>query len=165
MTIWRRRWRLAGTTTTSQDRCPDEIPQLQATLLVVFLKVLAWLNATVGLHRYDEVHPALEAVGSRRTVQRWVARLCPEADRWQGALRIAVIERFEPRPVERMFPSGLSPPASLRCRRWQKPQAIYSLWTGLSFLVRGSVAMNCSITALLVEAQRRLETRTNIAAP
>ena len=150
---------------TRQDRCPDEIPQLQATLLVVFLKVLAWLNATVGLHRYDELIPALEAAGSRRTVQRWVARLCPDADRWQGALRVAVIERFEPRPVERLFPSGLSPPVSLRCRRWQKPQAIYSLWTGLSFLVRGAVAMTCSITALLVEAQRRLETQTPIAAP
>lgn len=132
---------------------------------MVFLKVLAWLNATVGLHRYDELIPALEAAGSRRTVQRWVARLLAEADRWQGALRIAVIERSEPRPVERLFPSGLSPPESLRRRRWQKPQAIYSLWTGLSFLVQSAVAMKCSITALLVEARRRLETRTNIAAP
>lgn len=153
----RRRWRLAGTTTTRLDRSPDEVGGVRSALLVVLVKLAAWVLSGEGLHVYEERHPALETMGSRRTVQRWLARLLPDADRVQGALRTAVVERSEPQPVERLFPGGVSPPEAIRRRRWKDPEATYSLAIGLAFLVEGAVVLSTSATVLLAEAQMRLD--------
>jgi hypothetical protein len=109
----------------------------------------------VGLHVYQESQPALEEAGSRRTVQRWLHRLLPDAAQVQGALRTAVIERSEPQPVERLFPGGVSPPVAIRCRRWKDPEAVYRLATGLVFLVEGAVARSISATVLLAAGPSR----------
>jgi len=106
---------------------------------------------------YAEALPALDAAGARRTVQRWLHRLLPDAARLQGALRTAVIERSEPQPIERLFPVGLSPPEAVRCRRWKNPDATYRLVTGLAFLVEGAVALSLTATGLLAEAQQRFD--------
>ncbi len=66
-TVLRRRWRLHGTTTTRLDRSPDEVGRRHVVLLVLLLKVWAWLSSDEGVHVYEEQHPALEAHGSRRT--------------------------------------------------------------------------------------------------
>ncbi len=155
--VARRRWRMAGSTTTRQDRTPDEVGGVGVVLLAVLLKLAGWVLSGVGLHVYDEGRPALEAVGSRRTLQRWLHRLLPDAARVQGALRTAVIERSEPQPVERLFPGGVSPPVAIRCRRWKDPEAVYRLAIGLVFLVEGAVALSTSATVLLAEALKRLD--------
>jgi hypothetical protein len=163
-TILRRRWRLHGTTRTHLDRSPDEVGRRHVVLLVVLLKLGAWLTSDVGVHAYDELDPALEARGSRRTVQRWLHALLPDAVRLQQALRTAVVERFEPQPVERLFPGGLSPPDGIRRRRWKDPDKTYALATGLVFLIRGAEAGASSATVLLAEARRRLDGPLDIAA-
>ena len=98
--IQRRRWRLFGTTTTRQDRSPDEAGGIRSTLLVVLLKLASWLLSGEGLHVYDEAPPILDPLGCRPTVQHWQQRIFPDAARVQGALRTAVVERSEPQPVE-----------------------------------------------------------------
>jgi hypothetical protein len=163
-TILRRRWRLHGTTTTRLDRSPDEVGRRHVVLLVLLLKVWAWLSSDVGVHVYEEHHPELESHGSRRTVQRWLRALLPDAVRLQQVLRTAVIERFEPQPVERLFPGGLSPPEGIRRRRWKDPDAIYALATGLVFLHRGAEAGAFSMTVHLALARRRLDGPLNIAS-
>ena len=155
--IQRRRWRFFGTTTTRQDRSPDEAGGIRSTLLVVVLKLASWLLSGEGLHVYDEIVPVLDAVGCRRTVQRWQQRIFPDAARVQGALRTAVVERSEPQPIERLFPGGLSPPEAIRRRRWKDPEATYRLAMGLAFLVHGAQALSTSATVLLAEAQARLD--------
>ena len=156
-TVARRRWLLHGTTQTRLDRSPDEMGGVQVVLLVVLVKLWSWLSSDQGLQTYDEVVPALEAHGSRRTVQRWLHRLLPAAVQLQQALRTAVIEVSEPQPVERLFPGGLSPPAAVRRRRWKDLDATYSLATGLAFLFDGACALSTSATALLAEAQQGLD--------
>lgn len=155
--VERRRWRLRGTTSTHLDRSPDEVGGTHAVLLVVFLKLGAWLLSPDGLHVYEERLPALDAAGSRRSVQRWLHRLLPDADRVQGALRTAVVERSEPQPIERLFPGGVSPPGAVRRRRWKNPEATYRLATGLAFLVQGADALSTSVTVLLAEARKGLD--------
>lgn len=162
-TVARRRWRLYRTTHTRVDRCPDEVGRRHAALLVLLLKLAAWLLSGKGVHAYDEDFPALEGHGARRTVQRWLGVFVPDAVRLQQALRTAVIERFEPQPVERLFPAGLSPPESIRRRRWKDPDRIYALATGLVSLIRGAEA-GASMTVLLAEARRRLDGSLHIAA-
>lgn len=155
--VVRRRWRLGRSSTTRLDRAPDEVAGVHVAALVVLLKLASWLLSGTGLHVYEERVAALDAVGSRRSVQRWLACLLPDAARAEGALRTAVIERSEPQPVERLFPGGLSPPAAIRCRRWKDPGAAYRLATGLAYLVDGAVALLTSATVLLAEAQSRLD--------
>ena len=161
--VARRRWRLAGTTTTRLDRAPDEVPWSGCALLVVFLRLASWLLSGEGVHRHEVELPALEAVASRRAVQNWLHRLLPAASRVEGALRTAAIERSEPRPVERLFPGGLSPPVDARQRRWKDPGATYRLATGLAILARGAAALDTPATVLLAEA--RLEADGILSIP
>lgn len=155
--VVRRRWRLGRSATTHLDRAPDEVGGIHVATLVVLVKLASWLLSGDGLHVYEEPVAALEPVGSRRSVQRWLARVLTDAARAEGALRTAVIERSEPQPVERLFPGGVSPPAAIQCRRWKDPDATYRLATGLAYLVDGAVALLTSATVLLAEAQSRLD--------
>jgi len=123
-------------------------------LLVVLLKLASWLLSGVGqCHAVGGEPPAVAKAASRRTTQRWLHRLLPDAAVVQGGLRIAVVERSEPQPVERLFPGGVSPPEAIRRRRWKAPEAVYRLATGLVFLVQGAERLNTSATTLLAEAQ------------
>lgn len=159
-TILRRRWRRHGSTKTQLDRSPDEFGRRHVALLVLLLKLWTWLSSGRGLHAYED---DLEAHGSRRTIQRWLHALLPAGVQLQQVLRTAAIERFEPQPVERLFPGGLSPPEAIRRRRWKDPNAIYALATGLAFLFRSAEAGSSSATVLLAEARRRLDGPLTIA--
>ena len=163
-TLLRRRWLRFGTTETRLDRSPDEVGELRATVLVVLAALWSWLASGKGLHAHDARVPALAETPARRTLQRWLGRLAPNGVALQQALRTAVIERFEPQPVEMLFPGGLSPPGAVRCRRWKDPAAVYSLATALAFLFEGAVALAAPIPVLLAEAHRRLDGPLGIAA-
>ena len=153
--VWRRRWRLAGTTETRQDRAPDELGAVHVCSLVMVLKLYAWLSSTRGLHHYEEVLPSLESYGSRRSVQRWMRRATPLALGTQQALRDAVIERSGSRPIEQLFPSGLSPPEALLRRHWLDPAAVTTLWRGLALLLGGAFRLDVAVSVLLAEARGR----------
>jgi hypothetical protein len=158
--VYRRRWRLYRTTKTRQDHAPDEIDGLRAVAFVILLRLWSRLSSIRSLHHHDEVVPALERTHSRRTVERWLHRLLPAGLRLQQALRTTLIERHEPRAIEKLFPGGLSPPGRLRSGWWKDPPATYSLATALAFLFGGAVALDhdtISATVLLLEARRRLD--------
>lgn len=138
---------------------------MRGTLLVVFVALWAWLGSGRGLHAHEPLVPALADRPSRRTVQRWLRRLPPDGVVLQQALRTAVIERFEPQPVEMLFPGGLSPPGAVRCRRWKNPDTVYSLTLALAFLFEGAVALPTRLPILLAEAHRRLDGPLGIAVP
>jgi hypothetical protein len=119
------------------------------------LKLWAWLTSDVGLCHYDEVSVGLKKHGSHRSVQRWLARALPHALKIQQHIREAIIERSEPRPMEQMFPRGLSPPEGLLRRRWQDPHAVVTLWRGLALLLGGASRLDVPTTVLLAEARGR----------
>jgi len=157
--LWKRRWLRVGTTRTCHSRPPDLLPGLRFCTLIVALKLWAWLDAEVGLHRYAEVFAALGERGSRRSVQRWLRRLSPRAMEIQQAIRLAVIERCEPRPLEWIFPTGLDPPERVRRKRWQDAKLVGRLWTALAMLFGTSSDLMISPTILLAEARRRFDRR------
>jgi hypothetical protein len=107
--LYKHRWRLAGTNETCHSRPPDDPVLLRCCTLIAFLVVWAWVSSPMGLHRHEAALEGLEGVVSERTVQRWTARAMSEALEIQQAIRLAVIEESEPRPVESMFEGGLSP--------------------------------------------------------
>ena len=156
--LWKHRWRRAGSTTTCHSRSPEELGSLGACAVIVVLSLWSWLDGGGGLHspRRVPVLEDLEESGpSTRTMQRWLCRALPDALAIQQAIRLAVIERCEPRPVETLFVGGLSPPEGLMRRPWRDPPAVASLWRAFAILLGGAFELDVPASLLLAEARRR----------
>ena len=151
--LFKHRWLEVATGRTCHSRPPDEVPLTRYCSLVMVLELLCWLT-NGGLERYVSAFPDLGRV-DRRTVQRWLSRAQKRAMQTQQAARRALIEKNEPRPFERLFPGGLSPPVSLLLRRWKDPLAVQTLWRGLTILVVGAARSETETSILLAEARRR----------
>ena len=149
--LWKRRWLQVESTRTCHSRPPDVLPGIRFCTLIVTLRLWAWLDADVGLHTVE----GLPGRGSRRSMQRWLRRLLPRAMDIQQAIRLAVINRSEPRPLERIFPVGLDPPQRVRRKRWKDGQMVASLWTALAMLLGASCDLKIPIATLLAEARGR----------
>ena len=156
--IWKRRWYHPLQVRSCHSRPPDELAGVGFCTLVVLMKLWAWLDGEAGLLRCEQVEPELETCGSTRSVQRWLQRLLPHAMEIQQAVRLAVIERCEPRPLEQLFPTGLSPPDRLVRRHWRDPPPITILWRALALLLGGATRLDVQVALLLAEARRRYDT-------
>jgi hypothetical protein len=153
--VRKRRWLYVSTGRTCHSRPPDEWGPVQFCFLIVVLKLWPWLNGDVGLHNTSEVDHALDDHGCSRTVQRWLRRASAQALELQQAIRSALIERCEPRPVEHLFPGGLSPPELLTRRRWKEPDLVGTLHRALAMLFAGAVKLSIPTSVLLAEARGR----------
>ncbi|MFH1865854.1 MAG: hypothetical protein ABIK85_08215 [Candidatus Eisenbacteria bacterium] len=153
--LWKKRWIDPRTGRTVHSRPPDDAAQVWSCTLIVALKLWAVLDGGSLLVGH-EVVPELQTHPSVRTVQRWLCRAVARADEVLHYIRVAVIERCEPRPVEHLFPSGLAPPESLLCRRWRQPHEIKRLWQALAWLFAGAIALSAPASLLLAEARGRM---------
>ena len=149
---WRRREPLPGEPLTCHSRPPDDLASVWSCSLVVVLSLWSWMRSGLGVHRFEPEASALREHPSRRTLQRWLRRARPHALATQHALRAAVIDRCEPRPVEQLFEAGLSPPDSDSQR---DPPPVWQLKTGLAFVLRGAKSLRVATPRLLAEARRR----------
>jgi hypothetical protein len=156
--LWKRRWLLREVGRTCHSRPPEDVPSLWSCALIVVLKLWALLDGTSGLHTSPEVLPALEGHVSPRTTSRWLGRMLPRALELHQAMRRAVIERCEPRPIERLFPAGLSPPRGLQCRRWRDPSSVATLWRAFAIVLAGAIELSVPSALLLAEARGRCGT-------
>jgi hypothetical protein len=152
--LWKQRWLDPETDSTCHSRPPDEAGALWSCTLIIALKLWAWLDGG-GLLTSRDVIEELEGQPSTRTVQRWLGRALEHSLELLHYIRIAVIERSEPRPVEHLFPSGLSPPEQLRRRRWRRPVEIAHLWRAFAWLFGGAIALSLPASVLLAEARGR----------
>lgn len=148
----KRRWILADRSASCHSRPLDDVG-VRFDALIVALELWCWLDAALGLHHY--VTP-FEGGPDRRTVQRWLRRAVPRALETQQAIRHALIERSEPRPMEMLFPRGLAPPGTLSRRRWKAPTEVCPLWKGLFLLFNGAIGLELSAAPLLAEARGRM---------
>ena len=146
-TLWKRRWRFDGTNTTCHSSPPDDLPFIRSCTLVVILAVWTWIGSAYGLTRH--VMPA-----SHRTVQRWTSRALAVAVDVQHAIRFVLIEKCEPRPVEDLFPGGLSPPEAI-LRRWRDPSVVCILWRAFALAIGGASKLEIPLPVLLAEARMR----------
>jgi hypothetical protein len=156
--LWKRRWLSPDGAHTCHSRPPEEILSLGCCALIVVVKLWPWLNGEEGVHTSPEVVPEMEGRVHPRTVERWLHRMLPRALEIEQAIRRAVMERCEPRPVERLFPTGLSPPLGLLRRRWRDPPAVATLWRALAVLLVGAIELSVPASLLLAEARGRCGT-------
>jgi hypothetical protein len=157
--VLKHRWRLDGSNTTCHSRPPDDLHLVRYCTLVIVLRLWAYVGAAAGFHHRTEVHPDLLDCGSDRTVQRWLRRALEQAKETQQAIRLTVIEKSEPRPMERLFRGGLSPPDSLACRHRQNHPTIETLWRALAMLLVTARELGADVSILLAEARRRFSRR------
>ena len=156
MRLHKRRWRYGRRGPTCHSRPPDERAFIGLSSLLIVIKLYGWLNNDGGLHSRA---PGKDTVGiaiAPRTMVRWLRRALPGAMAIQQAIREAVIQRCEPRPVEQMFPTGLAPPDGLTRRRWKDATSTLALWRGFALLFRAAIELNLNPSLLLAEARGRM---------
>ena len=151
--LWKHRWK-HPTQGTCHSRPPDELGRLSVCSLVYALTLFAWLSAPDGLHNHEPIVEGLRGFPSPRTTQRWLQRAIPNALETQQAYRLAVIERCEPRPVESLFPRGLSPPDGTR-HPWRRPLLVECLWRAYALTMGAAVKLDLPAALLLAEARGR----------
>ncbi len=154
--VHKQRWRLRGTHRTCHSRPPDDLASVWFCSLIVATSLWAWLTSDQGLYKHPAALESLAGSPSRRTLQRWLRRAVAHANETATALRRAVIERSEPRPIESHVGGGLSPPH----RRWGSSSAVWPLHSGLTLLYEGAVALDVHVSLLLAEARGRQHVRT-----
>jgi hypothetical protein len=157
ITLLKRRWRRSDRPATVHSRPPDDLGLLHDALILA-LELWCWLDVALGLHRYDS---PIRNAPSRRTVQRWLRRATPRAPAFQSAVRFELIERCEPRPLEILFPGGLSPPGPFARRRWRSPPEVSALWRGFYLLFGGAHGLDLLAARLLAGARGRLADPTS----
>lgn len=158
--MWKRRWLDPEMGETCHSRPPDDAAQVWSCTLIITLKLWAWLDASQGGGAgAPEIVDVLEEHAHVSTVTRWLHRAAARALEIEQAIRRAVIERSEPRPVELLFPGGLSPPEELLRRRWRcDPSEIGSLWRAFAFLFGAAIQLSIPAACLLAEARGRMST-------
>lgn len=163
--VLKQRWLEAATGRTRHSRPPDDLPWLHYCSLVVALKLWAWLDGGRGSENVPQVIEDEDDRPDKRTVQRWLARALPHGMDFQQAIRLALIERSEPRPVETLFPGGLSPPEALVRQSWRDPPALDKLWRALALLMNGAIRLSVPAAVLLAEARGRWDETTGQSKP
>lgn len=151
----KRRWKRAGSNETCHSRPPDEVGGRSVCLTLLVLLLWWWLDRGVGLHDRDEQDPGFLDAVSKRTVQRYLRSMQVHALRFHQVCREVVVARCEPRPIELLFPRGLSPPERLRRHRWPNFPGINQLWTAIAFILRTAIELQIPTAVLLAEARGR----------
>lgn len=149
------RWRDPATNASVHTPPPGDLGARYSGIIVA-LQLFAWLDAAVGLHRFEALFPSLDDRPSRRTVQRWLARLLPRALILQHHARLVVF-RFvdKPRPLDVLFPGGIPPPA--RPRPWRDPVPVAQLFRGLAMVLGAAMAVSRPAALLVTEAWWKVE--------
>ena len=93
-----------------------------------------------------------EGVADTRTVGRWFRRAFDVSLDTHQSLREAVIEWCEPRPIEELYRSGLSPPERLLRRPWRSRKDAARTWRNLVLLSSARRDLEVPIAQLLARA-------------
>ncbi len=155
--VYKHRWIHSETGKTTHSRPPDDPVMVRFCSLVVMLRIWGWVSSEVGFHNRNEVYEELEShCGTDRTVQRWTQTAMQNGIAVQQAIRLAIIEEREPRPVEKLFEGGLSPPDAVTKRRWKSSENLNALYRGYAMLFVAARKLAKHASYLLAGARRRM---------
>ena len=163
--VWKQRWLSPDGRRTCHSRPPDDLPSLWSCSLIVLLSLWAWLGGGRGVESCRQLFGHLEGHVTSRTVRRWLQRALPFALKIQQQIRLAAMERSEPRPLEYWFPGGLSPPVGLERRRWGAPATITQLWRAMGVAILGSAKLQIPVALLLAEARKGGDSKKHSSRP
>jgi hypothetical protein len=156
--LYKHRWKNQETGATVHSRPPDDPGYVRCCSLIVVLRIWTFISSSKGIHNREEVFPDLwrSSGSSSRTVQRWTKRAFENSMDIQQAIRHFLIDESEPRPVERLFDGGLSPPDGVSNRRWKSSQNLTELYRAYAMLFVAARELAKHASYLLAGAQRRM---------
>ena len=159
--LYKHRWEDQETGATTHSRPPDDPAYVGCSSLIIVLRIWAVINSEKGFYNREEVYPGLwEGCGSNRTVQRWTQRAFANSIEIQQAIRRYLIDKSEPRPAERLFVGGLSPPDGVEKRRWKSSTKLKELYRAYAMLLVASRELAQHASCLLAGARRRMPKQT-----
>ncbi len=154
LTVHKQRWKEVATGRTCHSRPGWEAAWSSFGLCVVMTLVGLWLTASEGLHRLSWPWPRDRP--ARRTLQRWMRLLRPDAQTWMQAIRLAAIDLTSPRPLDEIVPvEGIPPPGQGARRRTQSPSQDSHLAEGIGILNEVARQESIEIRTVLAEAKAR----------
>lgn len=153
--LHKRRWRHAQTGATCHSRPVWDVPHSPYGLDVAFYVLGAWLLAVQGLHHIAWPWSNQPERPARRTAQRMLQRLAPDADRWLLGLRLVLIDLVAPRPLEEILPAGGIPPPEGRNHVTQRSAPACKLRGAVWIANCGVQSFSISMRRLLGVARRR----------
>ena len=156
--LYKHRWKDRESGATVHSSPPDDPSYVRSCSLIVVLRIWTFISSKHGIHKREEVFPSLWSCSgsSSRTVQRWTQRAFANSMEIQQAIRHCLIDKSEPRPVERLFDGGLSPPDGVSNRRWKSSQKLSELYRAYAMLFVAARALSKHASYLLAGAQRRM---------
>jgi len=148
---------------TIHDRPADDLG-VRFDALIVAAALWCWLDGLRGVHTFET---PFHDGPAPRTILRWHRRARENALDTQHAIRAVLVERCEPRPVEQLFPGGVSPPGCLLRHGWRDLGRTSTLCQGLTMLFRGAEKLAPKVwiptPALLAEARGKVnDPRTTV---
>ena len=152
--LHKQRWLDTATGGTCHSRPAWEEAWTSFGLGGVMLVLHAWLFAGQGLHHVD--WPWRSERPSRRTAQRWRARLRTQGLAWLVAIRQAAIDLLSPRPLDEIVPMGGIPPPGQGARQQNSdPTQDTHLAEGIWILNEVAQQQSIEIRTVLAEAKAR----------
>ncbi len=154
--IRKQRWLLFGTTRTVHSRPAEDVDYVRFCSAIIVLRLCACLFSEGGFHHREEfVEVMSEGCGADRTVQRWYMRALEKSLVIEQSIRLMIIEKVEPRPIETLFPGGLPPPPHLVKKRLNHRSRVETLWRAYTMLLVTAREFGGPLRVHLAEARRR----------
>ena len=123
----------------------DVLPYIPNCTLVILALLWSYLEGEKGI--YKSIPQELDEAATPRTLARYLKRAKAVCLETQQAIREVLIETREPRPWDKSFHQGLSPPESLTKRYRDSTKAI-TLWRSLAILLIGSKTLSVTPSLL-----------------
>ena len=150
----KQRWLDTATGRTRHSRPAWEEAWTTFGLGGVMAVLHAWVFASKGLHQVE--WPWRTERPSRRTAQRWLARLRPQGQAWLVAIRRALIDLLSPRPLDEIVPvEGIPPPGQGAQQQESDSQPDGHLFQGIWLLDELAQQQSIEIRTVLAEAKAR----------
>lgn len=155
--VWKHRWLCLCCGRTMSTGPPDVLPYLPLCTLVIVILLWSYLDGERGIRNC--IPPELGNDTTARSLARYLKRAKTVCLKTQQAIREVWMEIKEPRPWEKCFFSGLSPPQSLIKRHRRDPSQVGILWRALAMLLRGSKTLSANPCLLMARAREKSEQR------
>ena len=156
--IWKNRWLCLCCNRTMSNGPPDILPHMPYCTSVIVVILWSYLNGNKGIH--DSIPPQLDYAPSPRTLARYLKRAKVVCKETYQAIKEVLLEMRRPRPWDKAFAQGLSPPE--RLNKWhRKPEASTNLWRALAMLLTNSDAFLDTPCFLMARAITKIQNKNS----
>ncbi len=133
--VWKNRWLCLDCNRTMSTGPPDVLPYIPNCTLIIIALLWGYLNGNVGIENC--ISPEFEGAASPRTVTRYLNRAKAISKETNQVIKEVLIKKKGPKPWDKIFAKGLSPPEKFTKCKHEAESAI-NLWHTLAMMLSNS---------------------------